>query len=1394
MRTWIERGVSTRPWLTICSFAAAFFLAAGIGQFVSLGASTFTSLWLPAGLYLAALLMAPWRRWPLLIAGAAIGNLAFNLLLAKHSLGIATGFWLINTVAATAAAAAIAAVVRDRFRLDNLRSMLALALGGVLGGPLLSATLAAAFIWWGQGLRPTEVWHAWLVGDALGVLLTAPLLLSDRPWRRAAVSLRQSLEAAAWLVAMAAGIWLVFDAAPGTALRPFVLLPLLLWAAIRFGVFGAAVATTTMSILSIALTARGYGPFSGVEPDIRLLIMQPQLTIFGLTTLLVAVLFREQQQALNALRRANLRLEERVAERTAAVAASEVRARSRLDELEFIYANAPVGLGVLDANLRFLRINERLAQINGLPIEAHIGYAIREILPGVADAVEPPLREVLASGRPKRDIEITGETPAQPGVLRTWIEHWLPVHDDTGRVVAINMVCEEVTEQRRIEAALRESEHRFRQFADLMDSVLWMRDIVQERVLYASPAFETIWGRSREQLYQDPDTFLHGVHPDDRQRVEAAFFRDVAVGTYDEEFRVLRPDGSVRWVRDRGFPVRDESGTLAYVAGMAEDITADRAARDELAYSEKRFRLAARAAQGMVYEWDKPSNRVWRSEGLHALLGFDPDEAAATTAWWRERVAPEDLERISVSFEHLVQAGEDLFESEYRIQHRNGQWIDVWERAYVERDDEGNVCRAIGHVIDVTERKRALAAMAASEERYRVAADALQGVVYDWDVGTDGVVRSDGLEALLGFKPDEVPANVGWWRARMHPDDERRVLAQIAHAAGAGERRVESEFRIRHRDGHWVWVLDRSWLQVDARGRLTRVVGSAMDITDRRRSEAALSALADAGRLLGQQLDAESACRTLVAAVVPRLADIAAVWLPRHAKAALMVVRHVDPTRESEATDLARREFPLSHEGSALDRALHGEVVLLEHIANDPDAASDALQLAASAHLGVRSALLLPLTARGETLGVLAMALAGSEEHTGRHYGARDLPIATELARRGALAIDNAQLHETTQRALTQLQVQDRRKTEFLSMLAHELRNPLTPIRNAAEVLGALAHGQPQYQQIAGVLRRQTHKMARLVDDLLDMARITHGKVKLERINVDLIEVVNQAADTLRQQAAARQQTITIKAPTGPVWVNGDALRLEQVLINLLSNACKFGDHGDALEVTLDANDHEAILCVRDHGTGIAPALLPHVFDLFTQDERTPDRKHGGLGIGLALARSLVEMHGGQIDAQSDGANTGATFVVRLPVVKAPNVQRVSATVAAATSTTPVRVLIAEDNADAADTLALLLRGVGYTVQVARSGPEAVALATEFRPQVVLLDIGLPGMDGFQVAARLRLAKATAHVLIAAVSGYGDADSKRKAHAVGIDEYFVKPLDTFALLRLLDGRVRAEAA
>jgi CheY-like chemotaxis protein len=305
------------------------------------------------------------------------------------------------------------------------------------------------------------------------------------------------------------------------------------------------------------------------------------------------------------------------------------------------------------------------------------------------------------------------------------------------------------------------------------------------------------------------------------------------------------------------------------------------------------------------------------------------------------------------------------------------------------------------------------------------------------------------------------------------------------------------------------------------------------------------------------------------------------------------------------------------------------------------------------------------------------------------------------------------------------------------------------------------------------------------------MARLTHGKVKLERHAVRLFDVLAQAIEATRNLLLAREQTLQQHFPAQPIWINADPLRLEQVFINLLSNAAKFGAMGDSLELRVALEEGLVSIRLRDHGQGISPDLLPNVFDLFTQEERTPDRQQGGLGIGLALARGLVELHGGTIEVASAGLGQGSEFVVRLPPALPPQEQLTSPPPVPAAAR--MRILIAEDNVDAADTCSLLLRKAGYTVQVARSGPEAVAVARMMRPHAVLLDIGLPGLDGFEVAHRLRSSGETADALIIGVSGYGDPDSRRKAHASGCNEYFVKPLDINAVLAALGERAQMDS-
>jgi PAS domain S-box-containing protein len=363
-----------------------------------------------------------------------------------------------------------------------------------------------------------------------------------------------------------------------------------------------------------------------------------------------------------------------------------------------------------------------------------------------------------------------------------------------------------------------------------------------------------------------------------------------------------------------------------------------------------------------------------------------------------------------------------------------------------------------------------------------------------------------------------------------------------------------------------------------------------------------------------------------------------------------------------------------------------------------------------------------------------------------------------------------------------------RQKDEFLAMLAHELRNPLAPIRHAVQIVQMPDAGRRALERAGGVIGRQVNHLSRLVDDLLDVSRITRGKVTLRKERVDLAPVVAQAVETSRPLIEARGHELTVELPRQPVCVEGDATRLAQVLANLLNNSAKYTPDGGHLGLTVEAGPGEAVVRVRDDGVGITAELLPQVFDLFTQGGRSLARSEGGLGIGLAMVKSLVEMHGGSVVGRSDGPGRGSEFVVRLPTVPPSPSEAADdggSGHSSPPSSPPRRVLIVDDNADAADILAMLLRVGGHDVRTAHDGPAALETAAAFRPEVVLLDIGLPLMDGYQVARRLREQDGAKQALVVALTGYGQEEDRRRAEEAGFDAHLVKPTDPAALQRLV---------
>jgi len=360
----------------------------------------------------------------------------------------------------------------------------------------------------------------------------------------------------------------------------------------------------------------------------------------------------------------------------------------------------------------------------------------------------------------------------------------------------------------------------------------------------------------------------------------------------------------------------------------------------------------------------------------------------------------------------------------------------------------------------------------------------------------------------------------------------------------------------------------------------------------------------------------------------------------------------------------------------------------------------------------------------------------------------------------------------------------DRRKDEFLAMLAHELRNPLAPIRNAAFILGRLELDEPRLKWVQEVIEAQVQHLSLLTNELLDVSRIVQGKIELKNEAIEFVALLAHILATARPMLESRGQHVAMRLPRQPVWLNGDPVRLTQVISNLLDNASKYTHVGGAIELDAEVAGQEIAFRVRDNGPGISAELLPHVFDLFQQGDRTLDRSQGGLGIGLTLVRQLVNMHGGRVDAYSAGAGQGATFTVRLPIAAAAPAPAPKGTMNAPPRTGG-RILVVDDEPMVAVSMATLLEVMGYQVAVAETGQAALELAATFRPQVVLLDIGLKGMDGFETARQLRQLPQADEICLVAVTGYADKATKDRALASGCDHHMAKPVDPDILLALV---------
>jgi len=466
---------------------------------------------------------------------------------------------------------------------------------------------------------------------------------------------------------------------------------------------------------------------------------------------------------------------------------------------------------------------------------------------------------------------------------------------------------------------------------------------------------------------------------------------------------------------------------------------------------------------------------------------------------------------------------------------------------------------------------------------------------------------------------------------------------------------------------------------------------------------------------------------------------------------------------------------PVALHDSFIEELTVGQAVIIADVRADARTAAIAAQYEA---VGVRATLLVPLLKQQRLLAVMFAHCSGP-----RLWTRAEESLLSQVALRTWEAVERSRVHAALRASEEQLREADRRKDEFLAVLAHELRSPLAPIRQAAQLLkrSSLTHEQLHWAQ--EVIDRQVGNMALLLEDLLDITRIKRGTLALRKQSVELAAVVRQAVEMARPLIQARRHQLDLELPSTPQHLEADPLRLAQILANLLNNAAKYTPPEGRLRLAAEASGEELLIRVSDNGIGIAADMLPYVFGMFAQAHGVHERGDSGLGIGLALVRGLLALHGGSVEAHSEGAGRGSEFVVRLPRGRHVAPDPVGARPVEAAGPRR-RVLVADDNRDAAETLALLLQLEGHEVSVAHDGEHAVALAEKERPEVALLDIGMPRMNGYDAARRIR-ERLQADIVLIAVTGWGQEEDRRRAREAGFDFHFTKPLDVPGLAPLL---------
>ncbi|WP_206755514.1 PAS domain-containing protein, partial [Trichocoleus sp. FACHB-262] len=1070
----------------------------------------------------------------------------------------------------------------------------------------------------------------------------------------------------------------------------------------------------------------------------------------------------------------------------------------------------------LDTNL--VEVDERMRQIWGEP-----NGAVLIPLPAVIERIHPDDRDRVAQAVSAAiDPQSSGSYETEYRII--WsdgTERWVLAkgqaqfegEGESRRTIAFFGTGLDITERKQTEAALAAQEQRYRYVFEAVSVAIWEEDFSEVKA--AIDQLKAVGIQDFRQYFIEHPEFVQQMAElvrvqDVNQAAVQMFGAPNKTELLSSLTQIFVPETTAAFIgellaiahEERSFAAETvlqtlqgdrldvcftitfppESDQYDHVLVSLLDITQRKRSELEQERSEAILNAFLAASPIALTLFDPDLRYLYANEALTQINGLPLHEHLGRLL---QDVVPDMAPQFAPMLRRIMETQEPVLNLEYSGEVRPGVHRHTIANHFPVCLPSGEVLGVGVTITDISELHRVEAELRQSEERLSLALSAANQGLYDLNVQTGDAIVSPEYARMLGYEPEEFQETNAQWRDRMHPDDVATVYRVYEEYIAGHRNEYRVEFRQRTKAGGWIWILSVGKVVTwDQDGKPLRMLGTHTDISDRKQAEQALQQHSQRLYLLYET------SRDLLAAKQPmdlmhQLFSRLSVQMDLHYYYHFEVseqdgrqrLQLISYSGLSEAQAQAFESIDLGQAMCGLVAQERQQIVLNRaEIASHPNA-----RILSS--MGVTAYAGQPLMVQGRLLGTLSFASL-----TRTQFTIEEADLLQVISEQVAIALERAELVASLEQQAEELRQANRVKDEFLAVLSHELRSPLNPILGWTKLLQTGRFDAQKTKQALEIIERNVRQQTQLIDDLLDISKILRGKLVLNEAPVDLACTIESALETMRLAGEAKSIQTQINLDSSIPPVLGDAGRLQQVVLNLLTNAIKFTPNGGQVKVQLERVGDEAQIQVKDTGKGITPDFLPYVFESFRQEDGRTTRKFGGLGLGLAIVRQLTELHGGTVRAESPGEGAGATFTIRLPLMKTPALSFADETSANLASSEAsilqgIRILVVDDEADMRDLLVAILEPTGAIVQVATSASEALAVFAHFQPMLLVSDIGMPETDGYELMQQVK--SRFGELPAIALTAYAMEQDQQKAFNAGFQRHIAKPIDPAVLVKAI---------